>query len=275
MAGMFDIRVDLSQLASIHDEIVPDFGRLQQAIINATQFVRDVWVSAVQGTKLPGMTRAVHDDAYAKSLQTGESMSFPAPLYGLVMSVGYEEGVDRIEQGYGAFDMKPGLLKGPRSKVGADGRRYNTVPFRHYTPSSNSPISVGLQMPNEVYAQAKKLTKTTLNPDGSVNWGQALDWDQQQRVSWTGYQHKNDIYHNMYRVGYQNHTQYVTFRRVSEPGFKTLPNGKMIRVGSDPKSWWHPGLSPNPVIEAVYNYCMPQVEAMLLKEAEKAFGITS
>jgi hypothetical protein len=264
MAGqMFNITVDLNALASIKQDVTPDFGMLQQAVIDATRFVRDTWISAVTGTKLPGMIRSVNDDVYAKSLQTGEAMSFPAPLYGIVMSTN-DEIVKRIEDGYGAFDMKHapnggGLLNGPKTKYDKKGNPYNTIPFRHYTPKSNSPISIGMKMPTDVYAQAKKLTKTTQNADGSINWGQSLDWDKEQRTSWTGYQHVNDINHNMYRVGYQNHTQYVTFRRVSEK--------------SDPKSWWHPGLSGNPVIQSVYDFCMPQVEEMLNKVAEKAFGL--
>lgn len=261
MAGSFNITVDLSALSSIQDDMTPDFDILQQAIVNAAQFVRDTWVSAVTGTILPGMTKAVNEDKYAQALSTGESLSFPAPLYGLILPINADQIVSRVEDGYGPYDMKPGLLNGPKSRATKDGKgRFNTVPFRHYTPNTNSPISVGLKMPNDVYGQAKKLTRTTQNPDGSINWGESLDWDKIQRTSWTGYQHANDIYHNMYRVGYQKHTQYVTFRRVS--------------TNSKPSSWWHPGVSGNPVTEAVYNYCMPQVEEMLMKTAEKAFGIS-
>jgi hypothetical protein len=277
--GMFNIEVDLSRFSSISEEITPNFGLLQRGVMEAAQFVRDTWVSAVTGLVLPGMSGAVNDDNYAKSLSTGESLSFPAPLYGIVMPVGADDAVKKIEDGITAYDMKHGLLNGPRSKPLKDGSgRYNTVPFRHYTPKANSPISIGMKMPTDVYNQAKQLTKTTQNPNGTINWGQTLDWDKEKMTSWTGYEHKNDINHNMYRVGYDKHTQYVTFRRVSTPRTKMITRGprkgQMIRLGSDPNSWWNHGTVGNPVAEAVYNYCMPQIEDMLMKLAEKAFGVT-
>lgn len=276
---MFNIEVDLSSFSSIQDELTPNFGLLQQGVIEAARFVRDTWIAAVTGTVLPGMSGAVNDDMYAKSLATGESMSFPAPLYGIVMPVGADEVVKKIEDGTDPYDMKKGLLNGPKSKPTKDGTgRYNTVPFRHYTPSANSPISVGMRMPTDVYGSARKLKKTTQNPNGTINWGQSLDWDEEQRTSWTGYTHQNDIYHNMYRVGYEKHTQYVTFRRVSTPRTKTLQKGprkgQTIQIGSHPDSWWNRGTVGNPVTEAVYNYCMPQIEDTLMKLAEKAFGIS-
>lgn len=272
---MFNIDVDLNQFASLQDDFIPNFGLLQQGVVDAARFVRDTWISAVTGTLLPGMINTVNDDTYAKALQTGESMSFPAPLYGIVLPVDADEIVSRIEDGFGPFDMKPGLLNGPRSRMTKDGTgRINIVPFRHYTPTANSPISIGLKMPNAVYAEAKQLKRTTQNPDGSINWGESLDWDYQKRTSWTGYEHKNDIYHNMYRVGYQKHTQYVTFRAVSTPRTKMTKKGP-VQIGSAPSSWWHPGVAGNPVTQAVYDYCMPQVEEMLMKLAEKAFGLSS
>lgn len=276
---MFNIEVDLSAITDLRNDIIPDFALLQKGVIEAARFVRDTWVAAVTGTVLPGMSRAVNDDTYANSLSTGESMSFPAPFYGIVMPIGADEAVSKIEDGVDPYDMKQGLLNGPKSKPLKDGSgRYNTVPFRHYTPKANSPISVGMKMPDAVYKEAKFLPKTTQNQDGSINWGMALDWDKEQRTSFTGYQHVNDIYHNMYRVGYDKHTQYVTFRRVSTPRTKTFQRGprkgETIRLGSAPNSWWNPGSSGNPIVEAVYNYCMPQVEEALMKIADKAFGIS-
>jgi hypothetical protein len=277
--NMFNIEVDLSAFSSLRDDILPDFGILQQGVVEASRFVRDTWIAAVTGTMLPGMRNAVNDDAYAKSLSTGESLSFPEPFYGLVMPVGIDDAIDKIENGTDPYDMKQALLNGPKSKPLKDGTgRYNTVPFRHYTPTSNSPISIGMKMPNDVYKEAKQLQRATQMPNGSIQWGMSLDWDKDKRTSFTGYEHKNDIYHGMYRVGYDKHTQYVTFRRVSTPRTKTFVRGprkgETIRLGSAPNSWWNPGSSANPVIEAVYNYCMPQVEESLMKIADKAFGLS-
>lgn len=39
--------------------------------------------------------------------------------------------VGYLEDGYSSFDIKPGLLNGPKSKQSQSGGRYNTVPFSH------------------------------------------------------------------------------------------------------------------------------------------------
>jgi hypothetical protein len=269
---MYTIDVDLKDLQDIYADIQPDLSILQQGIISATQYVRDVWVAAVNGTVLPGMSGPVNDDAYAKSLATGESMKFPAFLHGVVMPINYDEGVDRIENGFGAFDMKTGLLNGPKSRPTADGKgRYNIVPFRHFTPQSNSAISVKMRMPDEVYNSAKRLKRSVPDANGRMQWGQSLDWDAPPATSWAGYTHQSSIYDGMYRVGGEKHTQYLTFRRVSTRRTIQTKNGTKM-VGSAPNSWMHPGVKANPLIEAVYNYCMPEVEKNLFELAEKAFG---
>lgn len=269
---MFTIEVDLSKWNEIYSELEPDLSILQQGVVAAAEYVRDVWVSAVQGSVLPGMTSAVQDDAYAKSLSTGEAMKFPAFLYGVVMPVNYDDGAERIETGYGPYDMKPGLLNGPKSRPTADGRgRFNTVPFRHFTPKSNSGISVKMKMPDKVYNSAKQLKRSTPDEQGVMKWGESLDWGAAPNASFTGYEHQGSIYQGMYRIGDPRQTQYLTFRRVSTPRLVKTRNGYK-QVGSAPNSWIHPGLSPNPVVEAVYNYCMPLIEKNLMELAEKAFG---
>ncbi|KIL42068.1 hypothetical protein SD70_02475 [Gordoniibacillus kamchatkensis] len=269
---MFTIDVDFSKWNEIYDELEPDLPILQQGIVAAAEYVRDVWVSAVQGTVLPGMTRPVNDVAYAKSLSTGESMKFPEFFYGVVMPVNYDDGAELIETGYGPYDMKPGLLNGPKSRPTADGRgRFNTVPFRHFTPQANSGISVKMRMPDEIYASAKQLKRSMPDENGVMKWADSLESGMMPNTSFTGYQHQSSIYQGMYRIGDVRQTQYLTFRRVSTPRMKPTRNGYK-QIGSAPNSWIHPGLSPNPVVEAVYNYCMPLIEKNLMDLAEKAFG---
>ena len=40
------------------------------------------------------------------------------------------EGAEQLEEGYGPFDMKPGLLHGPHAKIAEDGSTYNIVPIK-------------------------------------------------------------------------------------------------------------------------------------------------
>lgn len=283
---MFKINVDLSELADAINDLEPDWDMLSQGVVNAAEYVRQVWESAVSGTVLPGMRAPIHDDKYAKALTTGASLQFPEFLHAIVLPANYEDGAAKVEQGESPYDMKERLLNGPKSKPILDRNgnptpyRYNTIPFRHYTPQASGPISVKMKMPNEVYKQAKKLTRTTQDPSsGAMVWGQSLDWNKTiitrpspDLTKWNDYTHKSDINQNMYRVGYEHQTQYLTFRRVSTPRTVMTKYGPK-RVGSDPSSWIHPGMAGNPVIQSVYNYCMPEVEKNLLDIARKAFGV--
>lgn len=160
-----------------------------------------------------------------------------------------------LENGKLPFDMKPGLLNGPRSKVTKKGTRYNTVPFRHGAPGTTG-RNVGDPMPvtgplpgmsakgkniSAVYVLAKELSPSVEAPSGKTAWGGRLKYlgglGKRTMLPVPGgrpgaYTWQNSPYAGMakvqkfYRKATQN--QYVTFRRVSE--------------NSDPNSWWHPGL---------------------------------
>lgn len=260
---MFEINVNLAELDEVRRGIQPDLSILYHGLAEAAEFVRQTWVSAVTGNRLPSMTKAVNDDKYAASLVSGRSINFPAPFYAVVLPYGYAAEAGRIEDGREAYDMKEYLLNGPKAKQSKDGGRYNTIPFRHYTPSKpgagSSAVSVRMRMPRDIYKQAKQLSRSLPNPKtGKVDWGQSLNTDKPPATSWTGYQHQSSIYQGMYRVGDAKNTQYLTFRRVSDK--------------SNPASWWHPGTPPNPVIQAVYDYCMPIVEDKLMEVAQLAFA---
>lgn len=153
-----------------------------------------------------------------------------------------------IEQGFPATDMKQHLLRGPKSKIGADGKRYNTVPFRHGSPGSGG-RNVGAAMPKSIHNLAKALSPTVSRPGGldqggsggsSVVYGQRLHAgmkmsDATRKVLTTKQRdhHKSGIHEGMIRQEktYEGATQssYSTFRRVSE--------------NSDPKAWLHPGIT--------------------------------
>lgn len=257
---MYTISIEASGINEAKQDLAMVQAVLQQELINAGAFVRDTWKQAVSGRDpLPGMTKRVNDDAYAKSIQTAESFGI---MQVIVSPVGYADQAERIENGTPAYDMKPFLLNGPKSRPTKDGMgRYNIIPFRHYTPKSSSSgassIAVRMQMPKDIYSQAKKLVRSTPNPQsGKVDWGASLRIDDLGGINRTSlYQHKNNQYDGMYRVGAEKHSQYLTFRAVSTP--RTV-KGK--RKGSAPRSWIHPAIPRNPVMEAVYNFCKPKIE---------------
>jgi len=267
---MYEIDVDLSQLGDALNDVRINGELLQRGLENAAIYVRDVWRSAVQGNVLPGMSKSLTDDEYAKALSTGDSLNFPSQFKAIVSPVGYAKEVLEIEGGKEAWDMKPDLLSGPKARTTKDGSgKYNTIPFRHYTPTSPSSgasaISIKMSMPDEVYKQAKQLTRSVSHGTGGIKWEAPLTWDAPSETSFKGYTHQSSVYHGMYKTGNPGHTNYVTFRRVSTP---RVVNGK--QVGSDPLSWWHPSIEPNPIIQAVYSFCIPKVTENLLKLVERA-----
>jgi len=265
---VFNINVDLKGLLEVKQETQPNYAALQQSLTNAATLIQQTWDDAVTGRAvLPGMRQAINDDKYHKALTTGSALSFPTAFSAVVMPYGYSEGADQIENGLPAYDMKPQLLHGPKSRPTKDGARYNIIPFRHTTPGSTS--TLGTPMPKSIFDQAKKLQRSVSNRQtGKIDWDQSLQVNGQGNINQTSlYQHKASTYQGMYRVGDARHTRYMTFRMVSTP--RTDKKGR--RKGSAPNSWIHPSVPPNPVTQAVYNYCMPKVEEMILKDAENMY----
>lgn len=130
-----------------------------------------------------------------------------------------------IEKGMKSFDMKKGLLSGKRVKTSPTGVKYVTVPFEQKTPSA-----MNTQMPKKVYAQAKKLGYGQSLKDMTIKgFGKLSDIGRKSNIK-NKTTHKSGKYEGLTKVGRKGHTQYFTFRRVSEnssgwihPGFKATP----------------------------------------------------
>ena len=150
-----------------------------------------------------------------------------------------------IEEGQKAFDQKPGMLASSKAKTSADGKRYITVPLSQKTPGARG----GRVMPPDIYAMAKRLAL------GRSLRGTEASYPPQQRAPITGrmsvltskmgfgpilrgtpdmkrfaqpYQHKSGPYEGMQRTGAKGHSQYNTFRTISDK--------------SEAGSWLHPGI---------------------------------
>lgn len=158
-----------------------------------------------------------------------------------------------LENGKPPFDMKPGLLNGPRAKRTKKGTKYNIVPFRHGTPGTTA-RNVGAPMPmtglsakgkaiSAVYVAAKALTPSLPTGTGKTAWGGStgdfggLGMRTQLPVKGGrpgAYTWKSSPYEGIYKIQqfYKSvaQNQYVSFRMVSE--------------NSDPSAWWHPGFAP-------------------------------
>lgn len=225
-------------------------GKLQytrEAVRAATtDLIQRTWIEYASGTTVhySGGTFTINvvTGQYVRSIQDG--LRFLDDLTGEVFTTSSHGSF--IEKGQEPRDMKPKMLASPKAKVGKDGKRYMTVPFRHGTPGA-----VGLPaMPSSVYAQAQQMKFSRRNgllkrlwTRKTYTWGDRLAPSAEGQRSHSGdhpgagYTWRTGQYSGMVRMGKPKHAQYMTFRRLSE--------------NSDPRSWQFPGVPPKPIREAV------------------------
>jgi len=141
-----------------------------------------------------------------------------------------------IEEGHEPYDMKPSLLKGPKSKRSKSGGRYNVVPFP--MKSSGSKGGSPPVMPEPIYRRAVRMgfgesmalpkkyegyaIRTRLSPDikrwGHYTWKSSPFSGITKVRKWPG---------ELPTTLAGRRAAYMTFRTVSSK--------------SDPSSWIHPG----------------------------------
>ena len=179
---------------------------------------------------------------YVRSIQEGLRML--DNLTGEIMTTSAHGAI--VESGISAFDQKEGLLRSNKAKTGKNGNRYITVPFRHGTPSATTMPA----MPQHIYDQAKSLGYsrknnflTTMFTGRKFTWGGSVSPTSEGQRSHNephrgaGYTWKSGQYSGMVKMGKPNHSQYLTFRRVS--------------LNSNANSWQFPGVKAKPIREAV------------------------
>lgn len=266
--SLLSIGADLPNLDNILEAVERagrgDLRYTKDAVRSATvDLVQRTWIEYASGVQVTysGGTFKVSSvtGEYMRSIQDG--LRFPEDLTGEVFTTSPQASI--IEDGIQAYDMKPGLLASPKAKTNKDGGKWITVPYRHGTPGT-----VGLpSMPKNVYSMANKLGFSRRNnavkalfTGRKYEWGGRLkELPQGQRSHFgshpgSGYTWKNGQYSGMVRAGGKGHSQYLTFRRVSE--------------NSDPRSWQHPGVEPRPIREAVVENTRKDVLALIRRGFE-------
>lgn len=134
-----------------------------------------------------------------------------------------------LEMGFGPFDMKEGFLKSSKAKIGANGKRYITIPFRWATAGAigeNEAFS-GV-MPQDIYDIISKYKPTKTEHGKKIFSGigvkdiptQYAEVKSRGAVSGFGeYTHKSSIFEGITRSEkeYESAKQstYTSFRRVS------------------------------------------------------------
>ena len=153
-----------------------------------------------------------------------------------------------VEQGLEPFDMKPGYKESDKKKYKRGGGWFVTIPFRFATPDALGESTIFANtMPGKVYEVAKTVLKdrkavlsvTQLPEEFRLKGTRAEVFNKTTGQVFEKYQHRESIYEGMRNMGAEGHSQYMTFRRVSDL--------------SDPLAWIHPGLKPANLLERTFN----------------------
>jgi len=251
--SVLTITADLPELDSVLKAVASaQQGRLpytQEAVRAAlTDVVQRTWIQYASGATVSysGGEFVVHvvSGEYVRSIQEGFRMD--GDLAGEITSTSPHGAT--IEGGISAYDMKEKLLNSPKAKIGKNGNRYITVPFRHGTPGASTMPN----MPKAVYKDVKKLGYSRRNNALTAqSTGRQYTWGGRYKNTSEGmrskivkkeqgygrYTWKTGMFSGMVKVGSAKHGQYLTFRRISS--------------NSDPNSWQFPGVKARPIRQAV------------------------
>ncbi len=108
---------------------VPDdlMGALTSGIQEELRYIQEMWRNKVEEV---GPASGANWKAYLRSLDDSSAIVYPVdgdPLWGKV-TIANDRIAQRAERGGPAWDMKPGLLSGPKARKGKKGR-YNIIPL--------------------------------------------------------------------------------------------------------------------------------------------------
>jgi len=276
-------------------EMVPEFIQLSKrgknnlvlattmrAIEWLSERYQEMWMGAAEGAALQGLPFTIHSTQYQRTIKRRQMTPTTWEIYTDYTTKSGLSVTDILEHGHGLIDLKQGLLHGPKSRQGKNGR-YNVVSFRHGTPGSDQFRSN--PMPMSTYKQIRSIikqaaaqksgaasqidsgstysSKSSVQPGHTTQWGASISKAdtrgiRSKLISEKGkrvgeYTWKAGRYAGM--VAMQQSTThslrsgYMTFRIVSE--------------ASDPMSWIVPEQPPWPVRQAIINTMAPIAEDIL------------
>ena len=173
--------------------------------------------------------------------------------------------VQMIEEGSSAWDMKSKILASPKAKIGKDGRRYISVPFKIGAAGTvGDSDTFSSTMPADVYEVVKQLVAPkggTSNQlfagDLPVQYQQPATRpeikDSAGKTLFQEYVHKSSIYAGITKTNdaATGQNSYGTFRRISEGGTDADGN----KHGSDANSWVNKGIERHDLVsKALSNF---------------------
>ena len=281
------------------DKLLP---HMDQALNTLAEAILVQWRKFTMGERMPGTPRVINSRGdYTKSISIAESTDKDTRV---VQSDGPWTGW--IEKGHGEIDLKPGLLHGPKARMGKNGP-YTIVSFRAGVPTS---LRSNQPMDQVTYAH---MLKTTNRMDKEFAAGES-DRPGTSRVlkgnhpnSWKtvdgGFRKRNQ-YEWGYRLpasrGGEAQVKQVqggkfnfngTSYHIAKGSYKwsTGKNTNMVRMDttagnkktseyrtfrvvsmrSDPRSWVVPAQEPLPIREKVIEAVVPKAREILTAMLEE------
>lgn len=202
------------------------------------------------------------------------------PLTGTVLlDYSKDKLIKMLEEGASAFDMKEGFLASPKVKIGKNGKKFLTIPFRMATPNAVGESGVFAKvMPKEIYKEVKKKVPTIpVAGGGKRSEGLSLAQipeafqvkstrpsitDNKGNELFKSYEHKSSIYQGLakYQDAATGQSTYRSFRRVSE--------------ASADEAWIHPGIERHNLIQkALGNFNVAQEMTTLMDQELNKLGL--
>jgi len=269
---------------------------LPEAVRTATEYVQAKWVEAA----MHGIRGLPPTGDYQYVIGVGSGLEYPYQTEFTGRVINYAPRAGLVEKGFGPFDMKPGLLRGPQARHAADGSLYNVVPFRWGTPrQSEDEAGTGSQratlrsMPQEIYDIVQQFDPSrvvgmfyvpALDPfrhrkgqvpgEGETIMGAArrvyqYEWGEHLRREDIPepYQavakpwHKSSLYEGMVRMEAGDQTRQAHHIYLT---FRT------VSERSSPESWQHPGVEGKPYSREVVKAEAENVKRLIRHAVQRA-----
>ncbi len=149
--------------------------------------------------------------------------------------------VNFVEDGIKRFDMIPGLINGPRSKISKEGNRYNIIFMRKGIPGTQHIPN----MPEAIYKKIKKVAITQKSKREDSKYKAVLTGLRGSKKKRT--KGKASIYEGLTKIGSKGQSKYGTFRVVTK----------------NSTGWIYPGVPPTKIFNTVKRKIKPKIEKIL------------
>ena len=258
--AQYNISLDLGArfelTAGINAKLLPLVNQAVNAIAQATTAN---WKEAVLRSNLWSGEK----DAYAKTITYRMTGDFTA-----IVESDYKY-VQDIETGRPARDLKAMLNISMKVRSSKDGARYLIIPFRHNTPGNGAHAK---PMSNEVYAQAKALSLSTITGHGRRTSGTGA-WSLKTQAPSTVRQRSYNWGERLAGASIPRNQQGMVRMNTATGQGKKSSSYLTFRVMSEKSKGWI--IAPQPgrhIAEGVAKDMQPKAEAAISEAIRRTLG---